>query len=204
MYETKFSIYTPSYRPSNIPKLYRSLKPFMEKYDIQWCICYDSWTPVFVEEVNFPWVHQYTYKEDNGIAGNHQRNYLLDHIEDGYCFSLDDDTIMHPDFFPTLAKYISNPKTNKGIYLFHDLLALVDDIIYATRGNIKEGKVGNQNFAFHRKLIGMRRMNIHYCADGEFIEKLVKEFPNECVYIDQVLAYHNRLFRDDWESFLIK
>lgn len=202
MYEPKFVLYTPSIRPQNIPLIYRSVKPFINKYDIQWYICYDSWTPVFVPEVNDSWVHQYTYKEDGGIAGNHQRNYLLDQIQDGYCFSLDDDTIIHKDFFPVLYDMIL--RVNKGIYLFHDLLALVDEIYYAREGNIKEGKVGNQNFVFHKKLIGMRRMGIHYCADGEFIEKLVKEFPRECVYIDKVLAYHNRLLRDDWEEFLVK
>ena len=201
MLEPYFSLFTPSIRYDNIPKIYRSLKPFVNKYKFDWWICYDSWQPIY-EPVSENWIHQFTYKEMGGIAGNHQRNYLLDQIQDGYCFSLDDDTIIHPDFFPVLSRCII--ETQKRGFLFHDQLA-DDAILYARAGHIREGSIGNQNFAIHKSLIQMNRMNIHYCADGEFIEKMYKRYPDEFIIIDQVLAYHNRLLvRSDWENFLVK
>jgi len=200
-----FELFTPSIRYDNVKIIYRSLLPFVNReYDIRWTIVYDSWDKIFFEEIDKPWIRQFTYKEPNGVAGNHQRDYALDTIDgNGICFSLDDDTIIHNNFFPILYK-AAKENPGKSGFLFHDQLS-DDSIIKALPRGIKEGKVGNQNFAVKRTLIGMLRHNIHYCADGEFIEKLYNQNPSKFMFIDKVLAYHNRLlFRTDWEELILK
>jgi glycosyltransferase involved in cell wall biosynthesis len=202
---SEFEIFTPSIRYDNVKIIYRSLVPFVNKgYDIRWTIVYDSTSKIFFPEIDEPWVRQFSYHENGGVAGNHQRNHAVDNIDgDGILFSLDDDTIIHPDFFSKLREVsIANPA--KRGFLFHDQLS-DDSIIKALPNRIKEGCIGNQNFAVKRSLIGMRRMNIHYCADGEYIEQLYKQNPNEFIFIDKVLALHNRLlWRTDWEEFIVK
>jgi hypothetical protein len=200
----EFEIFTPSIHYENTKIIFRSLKPFVKKgYDIRWTIVYDSLIPVFFEEINEPWVRQLCYHENGGIAGNHQRNRAMDNIDgNGLLFSLDDDTINYPSFFPVMSEYLKKYPTKRG-FLFHDMLSN-NSLIKAIPGHIKEGQVGNQNFAIRRSLIGMKRFNIHYCSDGEFIEQLYKQCPNEFVFIDEVLAFHNRLWLSTWENDLVK
>lgn len=200
----EFELYTPSIRYENTKKIFRSLKPFVNKgYSIRWTIVYDSSVPVFFDEINEPWVRQFYYHENGGVAGNHQRNRAMDLIDgDGLLFSLDDDTINHPSFFPIMLENLKKYPTKRG-FLFHDMLSN-NSLIKATPGHIKEGQIGNQNFAVKRSLIGTKRFNIHYCADGEFIEQLYKQIPDEFIFIDAVLAYHNRLWLSTWENDLVK
>jgi hypothetical protein len=201
----EFELYTPSIRYDSTKYVFRSLKPFVNKgYDIRWTIIFDSYDKVFYPEMDEPWVRQFSYREANGVAGNHQRNFGLDNIDgNGICFSMDDDSIIHPDFFPVLQQVSRENPTKRG-FLFHDQLS-DDTLIKAIHGKIKEGRIGNQNFAIKRSLIGTKRFNIHYCSDGEFIEQLYKQSPNEFILLDRVLAYHNRtLWRTDWEEFIVK
>jgi hypothetical protein len=205
MEKVRFELYTPSIRHDNVLIIYRSLLPFVNRgYDIRWTIVFDSYADVFFIEIDKPWVRQFHCRREGGIAGNHQRGFALDHIDgDGICFSLDDDTIIHKDFFPVL-KEISEKNPNKRGFLFHDQLS-DDTTIYAHSKRIREGMVGNQNFAVKRSLIGELRPGNHYCSDGEFIENLYKQYPKEFVFVDQILAYHNRLlWRHDWEDLILK
>lgn len=198
---TSFELVTPSIRFDNCKKILRSIEPFINTYEIKWTIVFDSSEKIFFSELDKSWIRQLSYHEDNGIAGNHQRNRGLDNISgNGIYFSLDDDTILHPNFLPQLHRY-SELYPEKNVFCFHDQL-ISDEIYYSKSGQMKECKVGNQNFAIRREFIGSRRFNIHYNSDGEFIEKLEKQFPNEFVFIPEILAYHNRLNRPDWESFL--
>ncbi len=201
MYKPYFELITPSIRYDNVLKIYRSLKPFVGKYDFRWTIVFDSYEKIFFPEIDFPWIRQFSYREEKGVAGNHQRNLGMDNIDDNFYFSLDDDTIMHPDFFPELTKSINN--TQKRGYLFHTQL-IDNSILPAIDGQIREGKVGNQSFIIHKSLIGMNRFNIHYCADGEYIEKMYKNHKNEFHFIDKVLTWHNKLYDPNWEDFLVK
>ena len=95
----KITIITPCSRIHNLPMLYESIK--FDKIH-KWIIVYDT-------TVN-SYCHSFIHSEQiievdcksslNGVVGNTQRNYALSLVEDdNYIYFLDDDNIIHPDFW---------------------------------------------------------------------------------------------------------
>jgi len=116
------TIITPSYRQGNILKLFESIQ--FDKID-KWIIVYDT-------------SNNRTYKklyEDNskiietevnaGISGNPQRNHGIELVNDGFIYFLDDDNIIHPDFWSIVETlddkyfYTFNQLRDKRGYILH-------------------------------------------------------------------------------------
>ena len=102
----KITIITPCCRSENLPTLFESIDfNHVEK----WIIVYDtsrerSYTWQFV---NNPQIIE-TDCNVEGTAGHPQRNYGLNYVTSGSVYFLDDDNIIHPDFWkviPTLDEY---------------------------------------------------------------------------------------------------
>ena len=195
----KFKIVTPC-RRYNVPNiLYKNLKPYTENYDIEWFIIYDTSSKIYNKDLNESWIKQVSYRNEESQGGHDQLNFSFQLFDEGIFFALDDDALMHPRFFPAIKEYAE--KTGKLGFLFHDQLK--DDTIYpAYPHNIKVCVVGQQNFALDRKLIGDKRYDLPYCSDGVFIEELYNERTNDFCFIDEILAWHNRLRRADWVDFV--
>jgi hypothetical protein len=194
-----FVIVTPC-RRYNIPEiLYRNLKPWTKKYDIEWLIIYDTFSKIVNKDLDEPWIKQFCYRNPESEGGHDQLNYSFSLFDKGMFFALDDDTVMHPRFFPAITEYAE--RTGKTGFLFHDQLKN-DEIFPAYPHNIKACVVGQQNFALDRKLVGDRRYDLPYISDGMFIEKLYNDCPNDFCFIDEVLAYHNRLRKSNWEDYV--
>ena len=194
-----FKIVTPSRRYNNLNILYRNLKPWISKYNIEWFIIYDTNSKIINQDLDEYWIKQYSYRNIESEGGHDQLNYALSLFDEGIFFVLDDDTLMHPRFFPVITEYVD--KTGKLGFLFHD--QLMNDVIYpAYPHNIKVCVVGQQNFALDRKLIGDRKYELLQYADGVFIEGLYNDRKEDFIFIDEILAWHNRLWRPDWETFI--
>jgi len=194
-----FKVVTPCRRYNRVDILYRNLKPWAKKYDIEWLIIYDTFGKIINKDLDEPWIKQFCYRNPESQGGHDQLNYSFSLFDEGIFFALDDDTVMHPRFFPAITEYAE--KTGKMGFLFHDQLRN-DEIYPAYPHNIKACVVGQQNFALDRKLIGDRRYNLPYVSDSIFIENLYNERPNDFCFIDEVLAYHNRLRKSNWEDYV--
>ena len=199
--KVKFRIVTPC-RRYNIPDiLFRNLSPWVyQGYDIEWYIIYDTYGKIYNDAFkNIPWIHEYSYRNPKSQGGHDQLNFSFSLFDDGIFFALDDDTVIHPRFFPVMAEEV--PKSGKPGFLFHDQLK-EDQIYPAYPHNIRACVVGQQNFALDRKLVGDRKYGIPYCEDGVFIERLYKDKPKDFHFIDEVLAYHNRLRKNNWRDYI--
>lgn len=193
---TRFNIVTPCRRYNNLHILFNNLHKYTKDYNIEWYIIYDTYAEIFNPDFkDIDWIHQYSYRDPKSKGGHAQLNFALQIVKSGIFFPLDDDTVMHPDFFKVIDKQ------HKLGFFFHDELR-EGGIIYARPGHIKENEVGQQNFAIHTALLKNYQYPLDYTGDGKLIEKIYSEHPDNFVFIDQVLGFHNRLRRDDWQTFV--
>jgi len=209
-------IHTCCSRPQNLPYLVQSLHYFPELLNVRWDISIDSnrvsrmeWEqkilditstidniPVFVtfeehEHIEYP---EY-------ILRNRELERLFSGFPGFYFYTLDDDNILHPAFFPVIGHYIQN-KPNKA-YVFATIfqrengpypwidsyLVRVPDPAF-----VRPTQIDIAQYVVHSSVIGDVRFLIRDgCADGVFIETLFNNKPTEFVFVPQILAYYNSL-----------
>lgn len=178
----KINIITACSRPSNLKIIERSINIPKENY--RWIIVFDlielptaDLIPEFCEI--------YTYKNSNSIVGNAQRNYAIDLIKEGYFYSNDDDTTIHPE-------------------LWNSIKDLDNDFIYWNQndknnlprlhsGEVKIGSIDSHSFMVHYSLLKKNRFELNiYEADGIFAEKCYS-LANNAIYINKVLSVYNSI-----------
>ena len=176
------TIITPCSRPENLPKLFNSIN--FDKID-KWIIVYDTsknrnYNKIFL---NYPKISE--YEKDGGISGNPQRNYAIDLINDGWVYFLDDDNIIHPDFWSVLDNLDEN------YYYTFDMQR--SDGVFKGK-YIKINWIDTAMYLLHRKHIGdIRWKNELYNADGHFICEVFNNYKNGHKYIEKTCSYYNYL-----------
>lgn len=119
---------------------------------------------------------------EEGLVENQCKNLALDVIRDGFVYFLDDDNVVHSNFW--------NFKFGGGealVYTFDQQLSPPDKMI-------PEIRTGNLPFVdqIDTDLIKDRRFLINfYNADGRFIEDIIKTYPTKWRYIDTLGCYYN-------------
>jgi hypothetical protein len=176
------TIITPSCRPKFLPKLKESIQ--FHKID-KWIIVYDtsrnrSYTKLFdhpkIEEV---------FCNVVGEAGHPQRNFGVNMVTDGHVYFLDDDNIIHHEFW--------NLQFNPDYFYTFDQHR--DRSGKILKGNhIAIGKIDTAMFVVPRKMFqGISWDITRYDADGVFICQIKATYPNKHVYIEKVACYYNAL-----------
>jgi glycosyltransferase involved in cell wall biosynthesis len=197
----KFNIVTRCTRPQFLKTVKESIFKTI-KFDIKWWVVFDTrvikdidaeflselqsigGTPLFFEGVEGDFAHTLLSK-------------TIDLIEDGFIYFLDDDNILHEDFWDEMSKAIKENPDKRG-FIFHQKIGGKD----FTGQDIREGKPENTKvrhidmaqFVLSRDLIGeVRFVPNDYIADGYFIEKIYRQSPDDFFFIDKVLCYYNEL-----------
>jgi len=190
----KITIITPSYRQENLNKIYHSLN---FDYIDEWIIVYDTnkvnenINKLYLENENSDKISEYFYK-GIGISGNSQRNFGLKKIKnkDTYLYYLDDDNIIHPDFY----KILSIIGENK-LCTFNQLNKICgnkDKILLGN--NIEINKIDTAMFLLDFKLNKLIKWNNHnYNSDGYYIKEIFQNNKNNWIYINNLLCYWNKL-----------
>lgn len=198
----KLNIITPSCRPENLKHLYDGVISGANYFDLHWYIMLDSFhcentypaytllantddVDIQIVEVNDP----------NSVSGNGQRNAGLDLIDDGYVWFLDDDNIIHENFFSVMSTILTQ-KFN-GVIFAQQLETFVRS---AHSGMVKETHIDQAQYLLHRDYIGENRFVQKYTADGEFIERLYKNNPSGFLFTNSILCYYNRLKWKDMQG----
>lgn len=171
---------------------YNSVKPFVKDNNIQWYIVNDL--PNFYREEflsEFPWANEswiHLLSLENHGWGFPQRNLALDFIQDGWCMFLDDDNIMHPEFYPEFSHFMD---ADHDAMIFK--LSNVNGVLAATPENIGVGTIDIAQFVLKRSYIADERFLTCYCADGLFIHKLYTNDPEKkyLFFNDKIRCYHN-------------
>ena len=179
------TIITPSCRQANIPKLYDSID--LDKID-KWIIVYDT-------SKN----RKYTKLYDNpkilevecdriGKVGHPQRNFGMNLVDDGFIYFLDDDNIIHPNFWNIIDSLIP------GKFYTFDQLRNIKKQQILKGNNIKIDNIDTAMFIVHKSQIGnIKWIENKYNADGYFICNIFNKNPHSHVYINTVGCYYNYL-----------
>ena len=186
--QNKITIITPSIRPHNLPTVCRSIN---FDYVHEWIIVYDgskiSENPnVFINEGN-PKIKEYLHLGE-GISGNPQRNYALDHVEasDTYLYFLDDDNVIDSRLYGLL-----NIIDDSKMYTF-------GQTFYGThvrRGNIiSVCHIDTAMVLIDFKLCkDIRWRKELYDADGYYIVDCYENSKDNYIFVDNVLTVYNCL-----------
>ncbi len=180
----KVTIITPSMRPTNLPRVKESID---FSYVDEWIIVYDGGkiaeNPyLFANEENGK-IKEYIYKGE-GVSGNPQRNFALDHIEnqDTYLYFLDDDNTMHKNFY-RLLDIIDNGK----LYTFDQENRIPGDVIAYKRIDTAMVLI---DFVLCKDV---RWVSHDYNVDGVYIIDCFLENKDEWIYVNNTLCTYNKL-----------
>ena len=181
------TIITPCCRQANIPKLYDSI--MFDKIH-QWIIVYDTtkdrtYEKIYADEPKIMEVEC----ADPGCSGNSQRNYGLKLATDGFIYFLDDDNIIHPEFWNLVDSF--NPAY---FYTFSQIRKHNGQILHGN--NIARCKIDTAMFVVHKHHIGDIQWRINeYTADGYFICDITAAPANagRHRFLNVVASYYNFL-----------
>lgn len=191
-------------RPANIPAILASLESVAEVPDIsvRWLVVYDTpsqseWLPKGLREATASKIIKVVplaWTRGPCRFGINQKNYGLDNTERGYYHLLDDDNIIHPEFFKKLAEVI---KANPGKMAFgfnqrrwdqHGDLPCSPDRMWP-------GKIDNTMFVVHTDFIGSKRYDLSKAGieDGYFFHELHNQDRSAWVFPNEYVTYYNYL-----------
>lgn len=185
------TIITPCSRPENLPLLCESLEfSFITK----WLIIYDSSKGYKQPQFKHPKITEFN-ENRKGISGNTQRNKGLENTRQGFIYFLDDDNIIHPNFWKILPEF-SKVKVN---------LFKIEGHPKTESLNLQKpgpSTIDTSMYCIDRELIGSTRWLPHlYSADGVFAAELYSIEPNSLKIFDEKAAYYNYLITDTSADF---
>lgn len=197
----KLTILTRCSRLSNLKKVRDSIFT-TQKFDITWRVMFDT---TILKDVDAELLA--SIQEKNGITyfinstpgdyGHQMLNKAISDTKDGFLYILDDDNIIHEDFYDSLYDTITNNLDKRG-FVFHQKIAGKDftglDIRIAIPESMRVSGVDSAQYVLRRDLIGdIRLVPMNYIADSIFAEEVYKNNPSDFCFIDKVLCYYNYL-----------
>jgi hypothetical protein len=197
----KIYLITPVSRKKNLIKIKKTIK---FNYFFKWIIIYDTKiikdkTKIFSDNKN---IIELFHKQKFSVSGNAQRNLALKYLnkiknKDFYIYFLDDDNVIHKNFYIILDKIKSNSR--KKIYTFdqyrNDKIYLNNKFEYLKilKGNkIIKGNIDIAMFLPHFSLVNNIRWKIDkYESDGRYIVDCFNKKTKYHEYIPIIGCYYN-------------
>jgi glycosyltransferase involved in cell wall biosynthesis len=125
-----------------------------------------------------------------------QLSQIISELEDGFVGILDDDNIVHPDFYKTLQQEILQNQDKLG-FVYEQYIGGTDftglEVRKVGPQHMKLRHIDSAQYILHTKLYKLRSYEGGYDADGRFIEPLYNMVPDEFHFIHKVLCYYNHL-----------
>ncbi len=186
-------------RPENLPRLAQSIRLSMSKskLSVNWIVVVDDVavpSPGIEAQIRDG---QFSFEKLVHTGGRcqygiDQKNVALDHIKSGYYHCIDDDNIMHPEFFAGLERAIEgNP--GKRVFAFGQQRWDAIKSLTASPNRMEYGKIDNTMFLAHSSLIGDHRYDLTRSGreDFHFFRKLFDLHGDQFVFLSDTLAYYN-------------
>jgi len=176
------TLITPCYRQKNLSKMHGSIR-----FDLidKWIIVYDTTYDRRYEKIYTDNPKILEVECSGGISGNPQRNYGLNLVEDGHIYFLDDDNIIHPNFW-----FVATRLAADYFYTFDQLRDNKAEVLPGF--NIAVDQIDTAMFIVHKNHV----KNIQWCtdkynADGYFICDINNQNKKAHIYINIVACYYN-------------
>lgn len=170
------------------------------KFDVTWYLIFDK---NFIKSLDLDLLfelHKLNTKLlfDQSISGDHGHqliNKCLDTIKDGWVYVLDDDNLIHENFYDRIYTEMKSNSDKNG-FIFNQKIGGIDftgqDVRYCSPEHTKVSKIDMAQFLLNRKLIGENRIVLgQYVGDGIFIENLYSQNISEFHFINEILCYYN-------------
>jgi hypothetical protein len=191
----QFSIITPVFRTQNVETLRKTIfTPESDYFDVTWHVTFDgnfvkTDDPVVLACATAPhttvsWYHGPTPQ------ANVRQNVAIELIADGWVYCLDDDTILHPNFWSLMRRYL--PK-EPGVLVGHQAIKGGQYRLTSYPQHMQPCQVDMGSFAFHRRLMGDYRWVVDGFADGWFAKWLYEHYPDKFVFANEPISYYNYL-----------
>jgi glycosyltransferase involved in cell wall biosynthesis len=193
------NIITRCTRTTKLKEIFESFDFEQKKFKINWHLLFDirvlSSLPtdliVFLQDRA---ICKYM-ESDPKDFGHDMINKTIDNIEDGLIYILDDDNIIHPEFWILLDEW-SNEFDNYDGLIYSQKIGGIDftgqDVRTASSENVKVSKIDMAQFCLKKSLIGENRIpKGYYVGDGMFIEDLFKKESHRFKVIDHIGCYYN-------------
>lgn len=197
------NIVTAVSRPENLLRIHQSMieSAVGTGANVRWLLVVDA--PGHVPESVFKMirdssrikVERVIYPDGPVRFGIAQKNMGIDLVEEGFYHCLDDDNIVHPDFFMGITKAIAaNP--GKKAFAFNQQRWDRHGDLRASPENMRKFHVDNTMFVVHKDLIGEDRYDLSKAGEEDFyfFRKLYDKDPGTFVFLDETLAYYNFLY----------
>lgn len=195
------NIITRCTRLDNIHKVKESIFN-TKKFDIKWWVLFDTSNIKQIDGDVLSMLQECdaNFKFINGNVGDYGHNLInktIDQIDSGFIYVLDDDNILHENFYDRISDIIDENPDKTG-FIFNQKVDGKDftklDIRLASPENTKVQSIDMGQFLLKRNLIGDSRIPFGiYMGDGMFIEKLFNENKDSFLFIDEILCYYNFL-----------
>jgi NTP pyrophosphatase (non-canonical NTP hydrolase) len=178
----KIHIITPCSRPENLETISKSIPK-----ECNWIIMVDSSVQQDVSIDNATVIKSHL----TGHWGHPLRNEAIEHLksivsEDDYICFLDDDNIIHPDWYESV-------KDCTGDVVIWGQLSPDGSHRLSATSNPQIGNVDTGSFMAKIKAIGESKFNNGYVADGDFVIEIVRNNSSNVQLIDSQIAYYNYL-----------
>ena len=177
-------IITPCSRQSNLPRLFQTID--FARID-KWIIVYDTSNDRQYEKLYTSHCQISEVECAGGISGNPQRNHALDMVDDTWVYFLDDDNVIHPNFWSVIDRL--------DIHKFYTFDQQRNTHGKVLRGNnIAVRHIDTAMFIVHTSHIrDTRWICDKYDADGHFICDINRNNEGAQCYLDIVASYYNYL-----------
>ena len=189
----KFHVVTRCCRPENILTVAESV--YADGVDVTWHIVFDTSK---VKELDVQILGELyslgavLYFRDGDGWGLSNLNDILLSLSKGYVFNLDDDNILHPEYYKEISKAIKKGKSLA--YCYNQLVDVGSgETRIASKENTIVGKIDLAQYTVHTDVYKLISYGSGYTADGEFIEALHNLQPSDFVFINETLCYYNYL-----------
>ena len=183
-------------RPENLRAVHKS---FGENRVI-WHVVFDTSAIGSIDAELLFWLHSVAtnVKFLKGEQGSYMYPLMnmivdLDIPKNRWVTLIDDDNIMHPDYYEALREVDADK------YLavcYHQQVDIArNSIRIAQQGNTIVGGIDLAQYTFKSNVIqeDIATFKAGYCGDGEFIQELHSKHPDKFLFIDKILSHYNYL-----------
>ena len=187
----KLNIVTPTSRFDFLETIYHSIKSTF-KDEWKWYISIDkdnkNVLPILYPEMIILKSENKMFGRDGGSTG---RNAAIDVIRDGLVMFLDDDTIMHPNFYKTYTNFINLYPWAVG---FTMITAFPNNIPRIIPHPYALNQLYTSCYIFKRDVIGDTRWDLSPCLnDVNFYNKIWSQYAQYIVHMTEIGAFYNYL-----------
>lgn len=186
-------------RPENLPRIHKSISLSLSRSTMKakWILVVDDVNAIppsvdaLLRSGAFE-VEKIIHRDGKCSYGIDQKNAGMASIADGYYHCIDDDNIVHQNFFSGLERAMTAHPAKRAFVFGQRRWDTIKSLV-ASPDRMEYGKIDNTMFAVHSSLIGSHRYDLSRSGreDFHFFRKLYDLHQDEFVFISETLAYYN-------------